>query len=80
MKEQIQQELNSISEKETEIMREWYGKPECQQKADARLRLGELLDYRNRLLTRAKGLGYDYIPEEISKTQYRYVLLEKKEN
>jgi len=77
MKQQIQLELNSISEKESEILTQWFGKPECQQKADARLRLGELLDYRNRLLTRAEALGYSYIPEEISKTQYRYVLVEK---
>jgi ElaB/YqjD/DUF883 family membrane-anchored ribosome-binding protein len=73
LRQQIQQELDDISNKEMEIMK-WYSKPRCQQKEDARLRLGELLDYRNRLLARAEELGYTYVPEEISKNQVRYVL------
>lgn len=74
VRQRIQRELNEISEKEAEIM-EWYGKPNCPQKEDARLRLGVLLDYRNTLLTRAEGMGYTYAPEEISEKQVRYVLI-----
>jgi hypothetical protein len=74
LRQQIQQELDNISEKEAEIM-EWYGKPRCPEKEDARLRLGELLQYRNTLLTRAEEIGYTYTPEEISENQVRYVLI-----
>lgn len=73
LRQQIQQELNDISEKEVETM-QWYGKPRCTEKEDARLRLGELLNYRNTLLARAEQLGYRYEPEEVSEKQVRYVL------
>lgn len=73
IREQIQQELNEISKKEVEIM-EWYGKPPCTEKEEARLRLGELLRYRNRLLSRAEEMGFNWEPEEVSEDQVRYVL------